>query len=484
MNSNLRIIIALCTLALAGAISLQAFWLKNYFEIGKERFIKETSIALEDAIKKEASVRYDSIEQRLFEFVIDTANIGITSAWDKGCSAYIHSFINKDNPDDRFSFVDKDAGFPVVSEVDRLKVAALYARIYRLENLERKSTFFQTRNISRHLDQLLNRYGFDTANLRPVFKTCLAERMLPQAFSFAPENATAASITTKPLPTDKTSDAKTVQAFFEHSNRNIISKMMWPLVGSLLILLLVGFALYYLARTLYRQKRLTTLKNDFISNISHELKTPLATVSAAIESIDSFNVMEDAAKTKKYLAISKNEIGRLSSLIDKILNISIYERQHFELCLEEIDIDILIKELIENYKTKDKKNIRFVYKNESPDTLIKADKLHLYQALSNLVENASKYSVNEVQIDICFYSEREHLVIEVKDNGIGISRKDLPYIYDKFYRVPSGNKHRVRGYGLGLFYVKCVMERHAGWCKAESNKGEGTIFKLGIPNAG
>src|SRR4028119_2112437 len=101
MNSNLRIIIALCTLALAGVISLQAFWLRNYFEIGKQRFIEETSTALEDALKKEASVRYDSIEQRLFEFVSDTANIGISSAWDKGCSAYIHSFINKDNPNDR-----------------------------------------------------------------------------------------------------------------------------------------------------------------------------------------------------------------------------------------------------------------------------------------------------------------------------------------------------------------------------------------------
>lgn len=484
MNSNLRIIVALCTLAIVGVISLQAFWLKNHFEIGKERFVKETSTALEEALNKEASLRYDTIQQHLYEFVIDTVNIGITSAWDKGCSAYIHSFINKDNPNDRFSFTDKDADFPILNDYDKLKIAALYARIYRLESLERKSAFFQTRNISRYLDQLLNRYSFDTASLRPIFHSHLGVRKLPQSFSFATKNGTADFISTKPLPLDNGSRATTVQAFFESSNRNIISKMMAPLVGSLLLLLLVGFALYYLARTVYRQKRLTNLKNDFISNISHELKTPLATVSAAIESIDSFNVIKDAAKTKKYLAISKNEIGRLSSLIDNILNISIYEQQHFELCIEEIDIDILIKELIENYKTKDKKNIRFVYKNQSSVTHIKADKLHLYQALSNLVENASKYSLNDVQIDICFYADMEHFIIEVKDNGIGISRKDLPYIYDKFYRVPSGNKHRVKGHGLGLFYVKCVMEKHAGWCKAESNNGQGTIFKLGIPYAG
>ena len=225
---------------------------------------------------------------------------------------------------------------------------------------------------------------------------------------------------------------------------------------------------------------MTAIKNDFISNISHELKTPVATVAAAVEAMEAFGALQDPVKTKRYLSISRNELQRLGDMVNKILNLSLYERQDFELKREQVNVNELIEELKTTYTLSGNKNISIQYTNKAGTEIIIADKLHLHNVINNLIDNAVKYSGETVIIEISFYREKQHYIIMVKDDGIGISASNLPFIFDKFYRVPSGNIHKVKGYGLGLNYVKHIMEKHGGWCIAESRPGNGSIFKLGL----
>ena len=480
MIKNLRLIFLFGGLAIAGVIFLQLLWLSNNYMQNKEQFLKEINLALETSLEKESSVRYDTLEQLLYRFVTDTSHIAVKSQWDGTCSTYIHSFINQDNISDRFTFADNEIDFPIKNNDDRIKVAKRYSEIYRSENLARHSAFFQTRNIGRYMQSMALIYSFDTARLRPFYKRALAQRNILADFTFADGKDPVSSLSTKSYPTHAPQVKSHISAVFDKPGYLLIRRMLWPIVTSIILLFIVGISLFYILGTIYRQKKLSVIKNDFINNITHELKTPIATASAAIEAMESFNAAEDPVKTKKYLRTSKNEMNRLSGLVDKILNISIYEQQGFDLNPEEVDIDSMINEMIQSYTLKNR-DIHLSYENGSAQANSFVDRIHFYHAVNNIIDNAIKYSGTTIAIAIRFYERNNYHIVEVRDSGIGISRQDIPYIFDKFYRVPTGNTHKTKGYGLGLFYVKNIMEKHSGWCQVESEPGQGSIFKLGWP---
>jgi len=244
-------------------------------------------------------------------------------------------------------------------------------------------------------------------------------------------------------------------------------------VGSVLLIAIIAFSLFYLLRSLLTEKRLSLIKNDFISNITHELKTPIATVSAAVESLSDFDVLEDPEKTKRYLSHSKKELQRLSTLVDTILTSTLYENQQFNITPEKFNVDEVMQGIIDNYKFETVKQVNITYHNKSNEPDLYADKLLFKQAIGNMIDNAIKYSGNEAQIDVECKTNNRFLVIGIKDNGIGILKENIPYLFEKFYRV-STNMHRVKGHGLGLSYVKSIIERHKGWVKAESEYGKWT----------
>lgn len=480
MIKNLRLIFLFGGLAIAGVIIFQLLWLTNTYNQNKDQFLKEINLALESSLEKESSSRYDTLQQLLFRFVSDTDYIAIKSQWDRTCFTYIYSFINQDNISDRFTFADSEIDFPVKNDQDRIKVAKRYSEIYRSENLARHSAFFQTRNIGKYMQDLASVHAFDTSGLRKFYKRALEQRNISSDFNFSHDRKEPPSLSTKSFPTYNLKQQAYIRAVFDKPGYLLIRRMLWPIAGSFVLLCIMGVSLFYMVRTIYRQKKLSVIKNDFINNITHELKTPIATASAAIEAMESFNVVEDPVKTRKYLRTSKNEMTRLTGLVDKILNISIYEQQGFDLNREEVDVDYMINELIQSYTLKNS-NIQLSYENGSANAVSFVDRVHFYHAINNIIDNAIKYSGSTIAIAIRFYERNNYHIVEVKDSGIGISRHDIPHIFDKFYRVPTGNMHKTKGYGLGLFYVKNIMEKHSGWCLVESAPGEGSIFKLGWP---
>jgi two-component system phosphate regulon sensor histidine kinase PhoR len=244
---------------------------------------------------------------------------------------------------------------------------------------------------------------------------------------------------------------------------------------------LLSFILLY--RNLRQQQRLTELKNDFINNITHELKTPIATVSVAIEAMRNFNVLDDPERSKEYLEISAGELQRLSLLVDKVLKLSMYEKKEIELKKQTFDVKELVSQVVATLRLQIEKAHAIVnVETSATDLFIHADKLHITSVVYNLLDNALKYSASNPVISIWLKKEGDKVQLSVADNGIGIPAAYRDKIFEKFFRVPSGDMHNVKGYGLGLSYVAYVVHRHNGTISVENNLQQGTTFNIKLPS--
>lgn len=273
------------------------------------------------------------------------------------------------------------------------------------------------------------------------------------------------------------------QAKFERTNTYVLGKMQLQIGGSFLLLLLVAGSFIILYRNLLAQQRLAEIKNDFISNITHELKTPIATVGVAIEALRNFNAMQSPERTKEYLDISAAELQRLSLLVDKVLKLSMFEKQQIELNKEPFDLKELMDETLKIMKLqfdKHKATVQFTAAENS--FMIEADKLHITSVIYNLLDNALKYGGNKPLIDIALNMPNADLIeLVVTDTGIGIASQHQGKIFDKFFRVPTGDKHNIKGYGLGLSYVSEVVKTHKGTIQLQSEPGKGSTFIVQLP---
>jgi two-component system phosphate regulon sensor histidine kinase PhoR len=264
----------------------------------------------------------------------------------------------------------------------------------------------------------------------------------------------------------------------------VLRKMWSQIMISLLLVGLTVLSFSLLLRSLVQQRKLTQIKNDFISNITHELKTPIATVSVAIEALRNFDALHDPQRTKEYLAISSNELQRLSFLVDKVLKLSMFEKHQVELKAETVDLAKLVNEVTGSMKLQFEKykaevNVQ-LYGNRF---MVNADKLHLTSVLFNLLDNALKYSKENPSVHIDLKEDDRQIELFVTDNGIGIASEYRKKIFEKFFRVPMGDMHNVKGYGLGLSYVAYVIQQHQGTIEVESEPGIGSRFIIKLPAA-
>ena len=262
---------------------------------------------------------------------------------------------------------------------------------------------------------------------------------------------------------------------------HLLSRIISPILLSLFIVGFTMFSFILLYRNLLRQQRLTAIKNEFISNITHELKTPIATVSVAIEALRSFNANMDAQRTKEYLDISHNELQRLSMLVDKVLKLSIFEKKEVDLKYERLNMQDLVEEVTASMRLQFEKYKANVSVQHEGDTVLEGDRLHLVSVLFNLMDNALKYSHDKPQIQVRIKGSNSTVQLHIADNGIGIPKEYQDKVFDKFFRVPSGNLHNAKGYGLGLSYVAHVIEKHKGTIRVASEAGTGSRFEISLP---
>lgn len=257
----------------------------------------------------------------------------------------------------------------------------------------------------------------------------------------------------------------------------VLSQMRGILISSIFLLVLIILAFVYMFRTLLRQKTVEELKTDFTNNMTHELKTPISVGYAAVDALLNFSETLNG-KQHKYLLIIREQLTHLAGLVEQILTLAVENRNTFHLHLEPIRLALLIESLAQQYKVKTTREVLFTI-SIPPHLTVTADRTHLYNMLSNLIENAIKYTDQDpCLIFLGAEVDANQLCISVTDNGIGIQELYQKHIFDKFFRVPSGNLHNVKGYGLGLYYIKDMMEKHHGTVRVKSSLGEGSTFTL------
>jgi len=263
----------------------------------------------------------------------------------------------------------------------------------------------------------------------------------------------------------------------------LIKKLISPILFSLFLVGVTVFSFGLLYRNLQRQRKLTEIKNEFISNITHELKTPIATVGVAIEALRNFNAINDPQRTKEYLDISQNELQRLSLLVDKVLKLSMFEKKEIELKYELLDLKGVVDEVVSSMRLQIEKHHAIVSTTVEGDTHLQGDRLHLLSVIFNLLDNALKYGNGNIAIKFDLKETGNEVELSVADNGIGISPEYKDKVFEKFFRVPLGNTHNTKGYGLGLSYVSHVVQRHKGKIEVESQPGLGSKFIITLPKA-
>lgn len=290
------------------------------------------------------------------------------------------------------------------------------------------------------------------------------------------------TVLTRPILVNPVEDQFLV-AQFDQPVFYLLGKMAAQLIVSVLLILALAGAFVYLLWTINRQNKLALLRKSFVNNMTHELKTPVATVMAAVESVQRYGARDDKSKMEKYLDISHRELQHLSNMIEKVLQLDIDEVKGIALQKTNVDMVQLLEEGAEMAQIGAKKDVDIAFVSDLAQLSISADSAHLKNVISNLLDNAIKYSGASVHIKIGLREEGTNALITISDNGQGIDAMYLKDIFDMFFRVPSGNLHPVKGFGLGLAYVKQVVKQHGGTINVDSTLAKGTTFTLSIPIA-
>lgn len=268
---------------------------------------------------------------------------------------------------------------------------------------------------------------------------------------------------------------------FDDYTKFIFSRILKLLITSAIIIFILSISFYVFVRIILHQRRLSMLKNDFINNLTHEFKTPLTNISLVVENMSENRKLPEE-KQEKLIHIIGQEAERLSENIERILQIARYEKDSFHLQKDKIDLHQLISKAISAFDSiRNEKNIQFEYHPEAVNPVVLADETHVFNVLYNLIDNAIKYASENPKIIVSTKDVKDGLQISIRDNGIGIASADQKKIFEKFYRVPTGNVHDVKGFGLGLHYVKQVIEAHHGSIRVLSEQGNGSTFEFIIP---
>ncbi len=420
MNRNtIRLVVILAAVSIIGIVSTQIFWVRRAFDINEDRFNETVSIAL------------SAVAQRLFDYNRQT--------------------IPSQNP------------------VKQLTDNYFVVRVNDVIDANLLEYFLKDEFRKRHLQTEFEYSIYD----------CSSDQMVYGKF-VALDSTFKDKKSTVNLPKwDKTTYYFGV--YFPAKNNTIIGEMQIWLFSSF-VLVLVAIFFSYTLFVILKQKRLSEIQKDFINNMTHEFKTPIATIGISAQTLRNPKILENPDKLNKYIDIILEETNRLKKQVESVLQIAVISGNELKLRKELIDIQTIIEKAVQNVKPiLETKKGSIHYEFSATQSTIAADSLHLTNILYNLLDNAVKYCDKIPQLHIRTFNENNGIVIALTDNGIGIDKKSQKHIFEKFYRVHTGNVHDVKGFGLGLHYVWLMLKAHKGTIKVQSELGKGSQFIIWLP---
>ena len=489
MKNRIRIIFLLIITSLIGLIIIQGYWIGKFYKINKEQVSKEIQLSLENSVKKEMSLRY-ALQATDFLPGLDANSIVVVG--DTLPSLEMDSIVKilksgkKLSPSEVSisvtSFGDSIPNLDSIPDKIEFRLKEMVGTILSNEqnnpqpiNLNLIDSFLRDELSQREIDVEYRLEVYDRIDDK-------VEMVLHNVPSWN-DNTTFRVFLNHDVPAtiigDKAIRLTTLDNVKQLFNSPVVKG---SLLATLVLLILIISSYFYMLKTIFDQKKLSTIKNDFINNMTHELKTPIATVSAIVESMQNFGVLDDREKTNKYLGVSQKELGRLSGLVEKVLNMAREEREPLKMNPEELNFREICDNIINSQKIKqEEKDVSFDVKIDEEAEKLFADRFHVVNVMQNLIENSIKYSGDSVIIRIECQRNKEYVKISVSDNGIGIPKKHQAKVFDKFYRVPTGDIHNVKGFGLGLHYVRNIIEKHSGKIGLSSEAGRGSTFTINLP---
>jgi signal transduction histidine kinase len=269
---------------------------------------------------------------------------------------------------------------------------------------------------------------------------------------------------------------------FEDKQQYVFGSMKWMVVYSVIFMLIIVLTFSSTIYIILRQKKISEVKNDFINNMTHEFKTPLATISLAVDAIKNPRVLENPSRIQHYSNIIQDENRRLHGQVENVLQMALLEKNELKLNSQPTDIHEVAQQALRNLQLHlEARKATVVTHFNATQTLVVGDETHLCHALKNLLDNANKYSPDQPRITLCTQNTPGGILISVEDQGLGMSKEIQQNIFDKFYRVPTGNLHNVKGFGLGLSYVKAIITAHKGQILVYSEPHKGTRFDIVLP---
>lgn len=505
-HKRFRWLFTAMSLALAGIISLQVYWLDKAVGSERRKFADDVRTAMKDATAKlETGEAYTLISDALLPREGTTDSLHqrdsvIVGAGGKSIRVY-RNFESGKIPPDTFPVppapplppdqpvmnIERD-----IRVADSLKIVMI-GRSERMKNAV-KGAWMQYINLSGKASERVNRKQIDEALAQSFKDAGIGGQFsfgvydsLSGKFEFVTDSlqnkALRSSMYHVPLfPNDIRPGGSELRVLLEGENERIF-RALWPQLLMAFLLTGVLVLVFYLTfREALRQKKISDIRNDFINNMTHEFKTPIATISLAADTVTNPAIIGDAEKVRHYADVIRRENRRMNDQVEKVLELALAERNELRLEKETISLTDLLSHAVQSMSLQvNAKNgkISFETKTELPS--VKADTFHLERAITNLLDNAIKYAVAPPEIKVEASLVNGNIRVEISDNGIGIAEEEQGRIFDRFYRVSTGNRHDVKGFGLGLSYVKTIVEKHGGTISVQSKPGKGSRFIVSLP---
>ena len=486
-------IVAVMGLALVGITVMQVTWIRNMIQLNVEQFDENVFTALNDTAERLEKLENFDAYANGFSMEFATRRFGTK----RGIATQTARTINSRNPagvraedhaegctctkclDARMSYWDRyiryneqALGAPIESRIDPAELDTILRRELADHGIEGEYTY--------------GIYSRQRRDFILVDGHYVVGSQGPTNF-VSDERAEHGSLNTSKFGVALFDDIALqppglLMIHFPQRSSIVMGPVWLTIISTGLLLAIVLACFAYSIFVIFRQKKLSAMKNDFISNMTHEFKTPIATISLAADSITNPKVSGSPEKLERFAGIIRQENSRMNRQVEKVLQAAQIDRRNFKIKLSEVDVNELLVQAAEHMALQvEKRGGSLGVALAEGDTTVLADRTHVSNVLHNLMDNANKYSPETPLIEVSSEATRSHVLVRIRDHGVGMARDDQRQIFDKFFRVHTGNRHDVKGFGLGLSYVKAIVEEHGGTVTVDSKLGEGSTFTVKLP---
>ncbi|MCU0450629.1 MAG: HAMP domain-containing histidine kinase [Bernardetiaceae bacterium] len=507
-KQQLRYIVILMSLALVGLLVMQFYWLNNAVKLSQERFRQEVMSVLDNVQKKLDARETMHLYEQMNSSYISLGSSGLavvdkSEKADPDTQAGLANRLKNDgehlhgrlDPYSRISdsaeYLAHHQQYKAMVEMKKMKAA------YRLlEHFSNASRPVHERMDHAHIDSLISfELRMHRINMPYYYAVVLAnpldyqliltrdQNVAAQTALFKDVNTGSNNYSVRLFPDDELTPATFLYIYFPNKNAFILKELLAILVSAILFIALIVFSFATTVFTIIRQKKVSEVTRDFINNMTHEFKTPISTISLATEMLQDADLRANDQLFTRYLNVIRDENQRLGSQVEKVLQIATLEKGDFKLKIQPVNVHELIGKLAQNMALQvENRGGRINLDFQATQPQIEADEVHLTNIVLNLLDNANKYSPDTPKIHVGTEDHPRGIVITIADQGQGISKDTITKIFDKFYRVPTGNLHDVKGFGLGLSYVKTMVDAHYGTISVSSELHKGTTFTILLPH--